>query len=60
MRRLPIFKGYTVDFRLQEFRKVEYGKSIQFLPFKSKKGEKLMEEFLKTPEGKRELEIQPQ
>jgi hypothetical protein len=31
--RLPVFKGYTVGTRLREFRKVEYGKSIEVIPF---------------------------
>lgn len=43
--KLPEFNGYTVDFRLREFRKVEYGKSIEFIPFDSKKGMKLMQKL---------------
>ena len=54
MRQLPTFKGYTVDFRLKEFRKAEYGKALKFLPFDSEKGKKMITEFLKTPAGKRE------
>jgi hypothetical protein len=54
MRQLPTFKGYTVDFRLKEFRKAEYGKALEFLSFDSEKGKKMITEFLKTPEGKRE------
>lgn len=41
---LPKFKGYTVDERLKEFRKAEYGKSIEFIPFVSPKGQELLEE----------------
>ena len=54
MRKLPTYKGYTVDLRLKEFRKAEYGKALEFLPFDSEKGKKMVTEFLKTPEGKRE------
>lgn len=44
-RRLPEFNGYTVDFRLREFRKVEYGKRIEFISFESEKGMKLMQKM---------------
>ena len=37
MEKLPTFNGYTVDARLKEFRKVEYGKSLEFIPFESKR-----------------------
>ncbi len=40
---LPIFRGYTVDWRLREFRKVEYGKKIEFIPFGSEKGLALLQ-----------------
>jgi hypothetical protein len=42
---LPTFEGYTVDTRLQEFRRVirhEEGPSIEFIPFDSKKGQELL------------------
>lgn len=55
MRTLPVYEGYTVDFRLQEFRKVVYGKSLTFIPFNSPKGQKLLTGFLKTPEGQKEM-----
>jgi hypothetical protein len=42
---LPGFKGYTVDFRLKEFRKAKYPLTLEFIPFDSKKGEKLLEEM---------------
>jgi hypothetical protein len=54
MRKLPTFKGYTVDFRLKEFRKAEYRKALEFLPFDSEKGKKMITEFLQTSAGKRE------
>jgi len=43
--KLPEFKGYTVDQRLKEFRKAEYGKSIEFISFDSLKGQQLLEEM---------------
>ena len=42
VRKLKEFKGYTVDLRLQEFRKMEYGKKPQFIAFASPKGKKLL------------------
>jgi hypothetical protein len=48
---LPIFKGYTVDERLQEFRKMIYGKKPEFIPFASKKGQRLLGEMSKSGEG---------
>ena len=54
MRQLPTFKGFTVDLRLKEFRKAEYGKALEFIPFDSEKGQKLITGFLGTPEGKQE------
>ena len=37
-RRLPVFRGYTIDVRLREFRKLQYGKKSEFIPFYSEKG----------------------
>ena len=45
MRQLPTFKGYVVDERLRQFRKVEYGKKPEFVDFASKRGKKLAEEL---------------
>jgi hypothetical protein len=46
---LPTFNGYTIDQRLSEFRKVSWtprGKPrIQFVPFSSRKGRKLLREL---------------
>ena len=42
---LPTFKDYTVDERLREFRKVKYGKPLEFVPFTSVKGRKLLTEY---------------
>ncbi len=42
IRKLKTFNGYTVDLRLQEFRKVPYGKLPEFIAFTSTKGQKLL------------------
>ena len=47
VRELPKFKGYTVDERLKEFRKAEYGKYIEVIPFDSLKGQYLLSEMRK-------------
>lgn len=36
-------KVYTVDYRLKEFRFVEYGKMLEFIPFDSELGKKLLD-----------------
>lgn len=55
IRILPIFKGYTVDMRLQEFRKVPLDDLPEFVPFLSDKGARLFYEFRQTEEGQKEL-----
>jgi hypothetical protein len=42
VRKLKEFQGYTVDLRLQQFRKMEIGKQPQFIEFASSKGKKLL------------------
>ena len=42
VRRLKTFKGYTVDLRLLEFRKAINRKRLEFIPFNSPKGRKLL------------------
>ena len=43
---LQNLKGYTIDKRLKEFRKLKFnrksGPSIEFIPFKSLKGRELL------------------
>ena len=56
IRKLPIFKGYTVDLRLQEFRKIEPNKLPEFIPLLSDKGARLFYEFKQTKEGQKELD----
>jgi hypothetical protein len=42
VRKLKTFKGYAVDLRLLEFRKMEFGKLPEFIEFTSPKGKKLL------------------
>lgn len=42
VKKLKEFKGYTVDLRLQQFRKMEYGKTPKFIDFASPEGQKLL------------------
>ena len=42
---LPTFKGYTVDMRLKEFRKAIPDVTLEFIPFESPEGNKLLEEL---------------
>ncbi len=42
---LPIFKGYTVDMRLREFRRAIPDVTLEFIPFNSPEGRKLLEEL---------------
>jgi len=56
IRKLPIFKGYTVDLRLQEFRKIEMNKLPQFIPFTTDRGALLLSELRQTRQGKREIQ----
>lgn len=38
MRILPVYKGYSVDSRLREFRKARIGKRVEFIDFASAEG----------------------
>ena len=42
---LPTFNGYTVDMRLKEFRRAIPDVTLEFIPFNSPKGKKLLEEL---------------
>ena len=55
IRILPVFKGYTVDLRLQEFRKVPLNDLPEFVPILSDKGAQLFNEFRQTEEGRKEI-----
>ncbi len=52
MRALPVFKGYTVDFRLRQFRRANPEAGIQFIDFASAEGDDMLEEYLGTLDGK--------
>ena len=56
IRVLPVFKGYTVDLRLQEFRKIEMDELPEFIPLLSDKGARLFYEFRQTEEGQKEID----
>lgn len=44
--KLPEFRGYTIDERLRQFRKVDKEKpSIEFVDFDSEEGQWLLEEY---------------
>ena len=45
-RRLPMYKGYTVDYRLKEFRKAGGDWGIEFVPFSSEAGDALLTEMI--------------
>ena len=46
VKKLPEFKGYTVDEKLRQFRKADRSKpSIEFVEFDSEKGKELLEEY---------------
>ncbi|HJZ04458.1 MAG TPA: hypothetical protein VJ327_01180 [Patescibacteria group bacterium] len=45
VRILPTFKGYTVDMRLREFRKAIPDVTLEFIPFDSSEGIKLLDEL---------------
>ena len=46
VKELPNFKGYTVDKKLNQFRKVDREKpSIDFVDFDSEEGQELLEEM---------------
>lgn len=42
IRQLKTFNGYTVDLRLQQFRKAEYGKRLECIDFTSPKGQVML------------------
>lgn len=49
--KLPEFKGYTVDERLEQFRKVDKEKSkIDFIDFDSEEGKKLLDQYEESKE----------
>jgi len=45
--KLQVFKGYTVDYRLKEFRKAIPEKCLEFVAFESSKGKRLLAQMRK-------------
>ena len=45
MKQLPTFRGYTVDRRLGQFRKVKRGEALEFIDFASPRGRELLAEL---------------
>jgi len=51
VKELPTFKGYTVDKRIKQFRKVDRNKpSIDFVDFDSEEGQELLAEYEEAEE----------
>lgn len=48
---LPTFEGWTVDFRLQEFRRMIPDEECSFLPFDSEEGEALFDRWAAAQEA---------
>lgn len=46
IRQLPVFKGYTIDVRLRQFRRVEMGEPLEFIDFESPEGDELLVEYI--------------
>ena len=46
MSKLPTFRGYTVDVRQSEFRKMEPDKFVEFVSFQSELGKELLSAYL--------------
>ena len=45
LKKLPTFRGYTVDNKLGQFRKAEAGKLPEFIEFKSERGQEVMKQL---------------
>ena len=48
---LPTFKGYTIDYRLRQFRKADPGKALEFIDFSSAKGESILQDMAASETG---------
>lgn len=46
--KLPVFKGYVVDYRLREFRLMNYPDQSEFISFQSPQGFKMLQEYEST------------
>ena len=58
VKQLPTFKGYTVDVRLREFRKVSSVLGIEFVNFDSPEGDVLLEGFIDTLDANNKEDFQ--
>lgn len=54
---LPVFRGYTADERLREFRRIVPGGPMEFVPFDSPKGEELLEAMRREGFDAKKIEI---
>lgn len=45
MRKLSTFRGYTIDLRLEQFRKIKMGEKPEFIPFQTPEGQKLFLDY---------------
>ncbi len=45
IRVLKEFKGYTVDLRLKQFRKANFGEELEFIEFDSDEGQELLRQM---------------
>jgi hypothetical protein len=41
-------KIYTIDPKLREFRHIKYGEPMEFIPFNSRKGQKMIKKLRKV------------
>lgn len=57
VRKLPEFKGYTVDFRLKQFRNADINAGMEFVDFESEKGDYLLYELIKDMPVKQIIEL---
>ena len=46
VKRLPVFRGFTVDARLRQFRKADLATGIKFVDFDSEEGDALLAELV--------------
>jgi len=45
---LPVFKGYTIDVRLKQIRRVYKSGRIDFIEFDSEQGDKILVRYIKS------------
>ena len=58
VKQLPIFKGFTVDVRLREFRKGTPISGMEFVSFDSPEGEVLLEGYIDTLDANNKEDLQ--